>query len=270
MPPIKNVSFAPVLCFNSADQDPVPPIVHPDTWRLFEPDGLTTITDNKFFALEEDDWQLFESEEEIHGHAELVTTDSPFSVSGNAIRMVYEAGFGDGEAPASLGYYEFETQLLYFCFPWKCSDNFQNQVGGTNKIAFVVAYGYAGGGDPAFICFQTDGSGAGEIVIRQQGPGVDTKPEGKLTPNLATVMVEHGQEVMIQGILKMNTPGLKDGWGKLYIDEVQTTDYTDVEWCNAGYIFNAFKNEPTWGGSDEDVVENEMYQEIPRIYLSAA
>lgn len=231
----------------------------PTPWRLNEPEDFSSNpkSERDFETNTDDGWLVFGS-----GFS-LQSTDDIYSTSGNCGRMTYPSGFDGGDAPAQTAAADLSMIQTYFCMSWRVSENWQPHPSGTNKILFITTEGYGGGGDPAFLSYQTD-EVEGRIVMRQQGPDI---PYQDLGPNLTNVEPIPGQFMFIECIMTMNKPGKADGQLHMWVNGIKTTEYDDVQWVNAGYEFNVLKFEPTWGGIG-GTVTNEMHQEISRLWFS--
>ena len=232
-------------------------------WRANEPVGMTEdANSNRIFeTLDEGGWSVWYDPD---GNLEIVPSDDPYAGNNKAGRITYPAGMAGGGGNPSTGMnYPSDVKRIYMCMSWAVSDNWQGHPTGTNKIHFMTTDDFGGGGDPAFLSYETNLTPK-QIVIRHQGPDVTIK---SLAPNIETVEILAGQNYLVEVELVMNTPGNLDGEARLWINGTLTTNFSDIEWVNAGYMWNILVWGPIWGGGG-GTVTNEMFMEISRLWAS--
>jgi hypothetical protein len=233
------------------------------TWLEHRPSGMAILEPRNFASLTETGWYTNESPrlDLVAANTTDVTTPFNFNVSGNVLRYIYPVGFEDGFAASSSGISVSDSPIwqsgvgryLYACIEVAFSENWLDHPTGTNKIGFIYSEGYGGGGDPLYIEYDSDVSPP-RIKMVNQGPGTVTS----LTPNLADVRIPNGKPVLIEVLAACNTAGNSNGEVHMWINGIKTTEYTGLPLVNAGgYVFNAFKIEPTWGGNVADLVISE-------------
>lgn len=232
-------------------------------WLENKPGGMTSLEPRNFVTLTETGWYTNSSPRldlTTASSADVITPFN-FNVSGNALRYIYPVGFEDGFAPSSSGTSVTDSPLweagvgryLYSCIEVAVSENWLDHPTGTNKIGFIYSEGYGGGGDPLFIEYDSDVSPP-RIKMVNQGPGTITS----LTPNLADVRIPNGKPVLIEVLAVCNTAGNSNGEVHMWVNGIKTTEFVGLPLVNAGgYVFNAFKLEPTWGGNVADLVISE-------------
>lgn len=247
------------------------------SWLENKPGGMTSLEPRNFVTLTETGWYTNSSPRldlTTASSADVITPFN-FNVSGNALRYIYPVGFEDGFAPSSSGTSVTDSPLweagvgryLYACIEVAFSENWLDHPTGTNKIGFIYSEGYGGGGDPLYIEYDSDVSPP-RIKMVNQGPGTVTS----LTPNLADVRIPNGKPVLIEVLVACNTAGNSNGEVHMWVNGIKTTEYTGLPLVNAGgYVFNAFKIEPTWGGNVADlVISEEQYFYCSRAAVSVS
>lgn len=245
--------------------DPAYPLGNRDgVWRGNEPVGMTIGTfSTRNMASSTDGGPWFSAGVP---YTIVDTTSGYDDGNGKAIRCIYPAGLTSGQdSPSVTGYAWAGSRQVYLCFAWKCSSNWQGHNTGTNKIVYISSVGQGGGSaNPAFISYET-GLVPPQISLRNQGMVVGLD----MSPNLATVPVAPGQEVLIEALLTLNSgAGIADGDAALWINGIKTSQYTGLNWTTSKFVWDQITFDSIWGGGGGDVVLADMYQELARLHLS--
>ena len=236
------------------------------------PNGFTLLESRNFETLAGEGWWYSNN-----GKIDIVANGSANvngeftqSVSGNLGRIIFPANDTqlDGTAPASTGIDPANSAIwhagsseVWLEFEHAVSTNWVNHPTGTNKIFFVTASGYGGGGDPCVVCYDSDFNPP-RYTIFQQGPGVTIRD---LRPNLSTIGAPHGSVNHVKIHIVANTPGNSDGQAHMWVNGVKTTEHTNVQFMNAGYLFDHVVAQPTYGGVGAGVLASPQYMYFSRI-----
>jgi len=234
-----------------------------------EPVGYTQITERPFDSITEGGW----TETSVANMAIVTEGGAPHSPS-NAGRARYKATDPGGTSPVSISKSWTKVSELYVYFAWKVSANWQGHDSGTNKIAFVVADDYGGGGDPAYFSAQGADTGTLRFQVRLQGPGDEESQSvgGNLVTTEGGAALTRGVWYEIEVQLIANTGDNYDGECRVWFNDSLTHQYTDVRFFHesvdpSSHKFEKIKLFGTWGGAGDEVEET-MYQYFDHIYVS--
>lgn len=244
-------------------------------WLAGLPAGFTLLESRDFETLAGEGWWYSNNGkiDVVDVESADVTGEFTQSVSGNLGRIIFPANDPalDGTAPASTGIDPANSAIwtagsseIWLEFEHAASSNWVNHPTGTNKIFFVTASGYGGGGDPGVVCYDSDFDPP-RYTIFQQGPGVTVRD---LRPNLSTLGAPHGSVNHIKIHFVANTPGQPDGQAHMWVNGVKTTEHLNVEWMNAGYLFDHVVAQPTYGGVGAGQLSNPQYFYFSRIAVA--
>ena len=240
-----------------------------DNYKANEPDGYSQLTERPFDSITEDGW----SETSV-GLLSIETDSSAPHTPSNVGRAKYPLGFSGGSGPINISKSWTKVAELYVYFAWKVSANWQGHDSGVNKICFVVADDYGGGGDPAY--FAAFGANADSLrfQVRLQGPGDESsEAQGSnlvQTEGGAFITRDVWYEIEVQ--LIANSINAFDGECRVWIDGTLTHQYTDVKFFDDTADASARKFEKirwsgTWGGVG-DTVDEDMFYYTDHIYVS--
>jgi hypothetical protein len=154
--------------------------------------------------------------------------------------------------------------------------DFENQAVGT-KAGFLAFGGKPSGGQNQGVFFLENGTGhqavqsSFKVQFKMQGIPL---PNGRVTRNLSqninrqalmTVGVWHQWEA----VLELNTMGQANGIFRMWIDGVQTHDYSDFVYVTPSTPsgFSLYKWNPTWGGQGGRRTRDD-YIDVDHVYLS--
>jgi hypothetical protein len=220
------------------------------------PTGLTTLSDEPFDTLTENEWITLQRDT-THGSGATLASDERAPLSPpSVLQFIYAKGFQAGHTPAVTFYDVVEpVKEAYFGFWWKPSDPWQNNVeSGVNKLAFVLTTATGVDGEAAIIMFGTD-SGPYTVQVITEFPG-DVR---RLSPNLTATLVTLGAWHRVEWYTKFSsTDTTRDGVTRWWLDGVSQGAYTDLV-MPADPGFKEFQLAPTWGGVVGTKSERDFY-----------
>ena len=239
---------------------PPPPPGGGPVWRGNEPSGMTAINERSFNSLNEDPaWENLSSPD-----ATIVTDATAPQSPSNTVHFNYPAGFlGGGSAEnteISVGSY----RVFYFCYWIKHSSNWQGHLTGISKHGYVWM-----GGNPLFV-YEAEGAGNQALHTRMALQGVVAQPntDGWYGQNLVpNATLTRGQWDYIEILLTGNTSGTANGAMDVYLNGVQVSHWTGIQYSSGTTAWNLFRIYPVWGGIG-DVVSADQYLAWDHVYMS--
>ncbi len=241
-----------------------------------EPDAFSKVTERTFSKLATtandtagiDGWDAHE--EYSWPNISIVSDPTAPRSPPNVLQALYPAGTQGGTDSATPGRLLRAlpdlTQRVYVSVWVKLSANWHAHQTGTNKVLFIWLKNL-----PRFF-LSAEGPDASALkpTGRLQGTPEDIlRHREQLFPNVNATRVIPGVWQRWELVVKANTPGLRNGEFHLWIDGIETANYTDVAYLDANETgaWNLVDIEPIWGGGG-DVVTTAQMMLFDHIYVS--
>lgn len=241
-----------------------------------EPPGFRVVTERDFSRLATaandsvglQGWDAH-TEYQFSHYSIVASPDAPRSPP-SVLQALYPAGTRGGSDDATPGSAQrwFDAAPRVYVSVWvQLSPNWQAHSTGTNKVLFVII-----DGQPRFF-LSAEGSSSAALLPagRLQGTPDDVlRNRARLLPNVqASARVVPGTWQRWEMLLVANTPGQRDGEFHLWMDGIEVTRDTDVEYVAAGEAraWTMLDVRPIWGGGG-DVLASTQWMRFDHIYIS--
>ena len=231
-----------------------PPGSHPN-----EPAGYSLVSDRAFNAVSEDGWGNSGG-----GNIGIVGDGTAPMSPSNIMRVTYPAGYAAGDAPwHGAKTISGSRTELYYHWTIRHSANFQGNGSGTNKIGYVWIHG-----NPA-VFFSAEGSGSGPLKAQFRLQNT-SDGRGQFPPNQGVsgeIVRGVWNEIEVQ--IVANTPGVRNGVARWWLNGVKVGEYTDILFAAAGQSnsWQEISIYPIWGGVT-GTVSSTMTLDFDNIYVS--
>lgn len=232
---------------------------------VFEPEGMTRITDRAFSAGIED-WDPIEADRAKNMRF-VADSTAPRSPSG-VLTLLYPAGFVGGVSPgvAQKAFTVAGYGTIYSSFWVRFSDNFHGHRTSVNKIF----YWWIGGGARLFVLGEGRDERPLSAAMSMQGVADRRR---RLRPNLVPdARFVRGRWHHVEVLLRPNTVGNADGVVEWWLDGVPVGSFRDLRMLydyETRRVWNAIQLAPVWGGGI-DTVYVEQALSLDHVYVSGA
>jgi len=215
----------------------------------------------------------------------MLATDASAPTSpATVIRTRFPRGEQAGTGPVDWGGWDIlgsgpagQKRKVYLALWIKIvGASYENQASGTKVGFLAVGRDQSQGQNEGFFFLHNNQGQQGisssfSMEFRQQGI---PQPGGQVTRNLnpnitSRALMTCGVWHRWEAVLELNTMGRADGVFRMWVDGVQTHNYTDVVYVTPSTPngFNLFKWNPTWGGSGGTRTRDDL-MDIDQVYLS--
>jgi hypothetical protein len=238
-----------------------------------EPFGFTKLTDRPFSSVASNAYDYtgaegwMPSEYTMHG-AVITDATAPHSAS-SVLRLTYPAGYPLNPAGSYTPMTAWlptptTTRQIYVSAWLKLSSNWIGHSSQANKLFEVFIDNYAK------VVVGVHGAGTAPLYPEVEiNAGPDPRLGDYLPQNVTQMAMSRGQWHRLEFVIGTNTPGVRDGVAKIWLDGTLVASYSDIAWSASGWrsLIDQFEISPIWGGVN-DQLQTTQYLYFDHVYAS--